>query len=985
MSKSVNTVSKFCVGVLILFIMGLNISFSQTTIDYQSLVATGSSSDLPIGYGYHDLSAYTAHGLVWVFYSDGTDAVYRTKQAEEGGNWSASQIIFNEGSGRDFNVAFDGEYFHFIHETNGDLNYMRGRALVDGKIQFDNEVIAYSNSLWDASNRHFSITVDHRYNPWIILKVINGDQRKPILLSSIASDGTWQDRPGFPKDLDLSSSGGDGAHGRAPNIMEIEENKILTVFRQQRDNFRMVGRIWTGDSDNPDDEGDLGEIENTTLPNISSRASFVSTEDGIVLANSQINVARRNTDGSWVDVSPGGLTDSFNNTLTIYSGAIRMWDLNDGNIRYKETTNNGDNWGDLVVKWSDADIQQFNASQAKGSHGDHHSVLWVTGTGETFDPPFDVYMGIVGTVPPPPAPSLVYPDNEDIDVPIEVTLRWSEIAAAASYDVQVSDESNFSTTVIDEVNVTDTSVTVSGLDIDTIYYWRVRSVTSQETRSEWSDIWSFTTVGIPPAPVLLLPEDGSTDESTSLILSWEPIKNVDNYQLQISTQPDFSTLFLDNDNITESMYQVNGLDYDRTYYWQVRAMNEFGVGDWSEVWSFTTKIGVPPAPVLVIPENNATNQPITLTFEWEEADLADTYRFQLSKVSDFSSTVINVGNITETSYEVSDLEHSQTYYWRVNATNESGTSGWSSVWGFTTIIEKPAIPQLTSPINEAEGVSTKPELDWEEAARAETYRLQVATDDEFTSVVLEVDDAENSSYTVIEELDEFTTHYWRVIATNIGGTSDWSDVWEFTTGQAFPIAPTLVSPEDGSTDQETSVLFLWNSVPTATHYRLQVSVTNDFSDTVIDEDEITNTFYTASGLDYDTEYYWRLRAVSGVGAGDWSAVWSFTTTDDVTSVDRLTGGIPTEFSLDQNYPNPFNPITTIRFGLPLEATVYLEVYNMLGQRVATLISGEHYTAGTYEAVWDARDDTGRSVSSGMYIYRISAGDYVNVRKLLLMK
>jgi hypothetical protein len=138
--------------------------------------------------------------------------------------------------------------------------------------------------------------------------------------------------------------------------------------------------------------------------------------------------------------------------------------------------------------------------------------------------------------------------------------------------------------------------------------------------------------------------------------------------------------------------------------------------------------------------------------------------------------------------------------------------------------------------------------------------------------------------------------------------------------------------------------------------------------------------YEATNLQKFTQYYWRVRAISEVGAGDWSAIWSFTT-GDIVSVERFGNEIPKEFALGQNYPNPFNPTTNIRFALPSEATVRLEVYNMLGQKVATLIDDQHFNAGVFEAAWNARDDAGREVSSGIYIYRISAGDHVDLKRM----
>jgi hypothetical protein len=94
--------------------------------------------------------------------------------------------------------------------------------------------------------------------------------------------------------------------------------------------------------------------------------------------------------------------------------------------------------------------------------------------------------------------------------------------------------------------------------------------------------------------------------------------------------------------------------------------------------------------------------------------------------------------------------------------------------------------------------------------------------------------------------------------------------------------------------------------------------------------------------------------------------------------------IPTDYRLFQNYPNPFNPVTTIEYRLPEAASVTLEVYNMLGQRVKTLVD-DHQQAGVWRVVWDATDDIGRTVSSGMYIYRLRTENATMTQKMLLLK
>ncbi|RKY88000.1 hypothetical protein DRQ15_10385, partial [candidate division KSB1 bacterium] len=94
--------------------------------------------------------------------------------------------------------------------------------------------------------------------------------------------------------------------------------------------------------------------------------------------------------------------------------------------------------------------------------------------------------------------------------------------------------------------------------------------------------------------------------------------------------------------------------------------------------------------------------------------------------------------------------------------------------------------------------------------------------------------------------------------------------------------------------------------------------------------------------------------------------------------------VPQSFSLGQNYPNPFNATTEIRFGLPRVSRVIIKVYNLLGDEVRTLVN-EEKDAGFYSVYWNGKDDMGREVASGIYIYVMKAGDFVESKKTLLLK
>ena len=116
---------------------------------------------------------------------------------------------------------------------------------------------------------------------------------------------------------------------------------------------------------------------------------------------------------------------------------------------------------------------------------------------------------------------------------------------------------------------------------------------------------------------------------------------------------------------------------------------------------------------------------------------------------------------------------------------------------------------------------------------------------------------------------------------------------------------------------------------------------------------------------------WSFNISGTICSGSWGPI--------VVSVEELGGRIPERFVLAQNYPNPFNPSTTIQFALSRRIHVSIKVYNALGLEVVSLVDG-HLPPGQYQTTWNAAD-----FASGVYLYRIQAGDFVETKKLIFFK
>ena len=101
-------------------------------------------------------------------------------------------------------------------------------------------------------------------------------------------------------------------------------------------------------------------------------------------------------------------------------------------------------------------------------------------------------------------------------------------------------------------------------------------------------------------------------------------------------------------------------------------------------------------------------------------------------------------------------------------------------------------------------------------------------------------------------------------------------------------------------------------------------------------------------------------------------------------LEKISAELPQSFSLSQNFPNPFNPTTTIRFDVPRAGNIKLKIYNVLGQEVMTLAEG-FFDTGRHSILWNGKDNSGHSVASGVYLYRLEGGGFSKVRKMTYLK
>lgn len=382
---------------------------------------------------------------------------------------------------------------------------------------------------------------------------------------------------------------------------------------------------------------------------------------------------------------------------------------------------------------------------------------------------------------PPATPTLALPADGTTGAPVTITLSWGAASGAASYRLQVSTSPTFVSTVVDDSTLTSTSRQVGSLSNSTVYYWRV-SARNPVGGSSYSTSRSFTTiVAAPGVPQLTSPPDAAPGVPVNVTITWAAATRATTYRLQFSTSQVFATVLLEDSTLTTTSKTIGPLSNNTTYYWHVCASNAGGISAYSSTRSFTTIIQTPDIVSLTSPSDGATNLPISVLLSWSSSARAATYRLQMSTNSTFTSVVIDDSTLTYVSYQTPDLSNGTTYYWRLNAKNAGGTSSWSPVRSFTTLIARPSAPSISSPVSGATSQSTNPTLSWTSSSTATRYRLQVAANSSFFPPLLVDDTTVISTSYPVSQLSYNTTYYWRVSASNNGGSSLYSSTASFTT------------------------------------------------------------------------------------------------------------------------------------------------------------------------------------------------------------
>lgn len=385
---------------------------------------------------------------------------------------------------------------------------------------------------------------------------------------------------------------------------------------------------------------------------------------------------------------------------------------------------------------------------------------------------------------------------------------------------------------------------------------------------------------IPPlqSPNIVSPKNNSIGNSyNSLNLSWGIVNLANKYQVQIAKDVSFTNLVKDTIINTTNNFNLN-LEPYTNYYYRVKSKTNSEESVWSSITQFQTLIS---SPINQSPELNKVNINITDNLTWNEVEGATKYQIQLSKSIDFAQVnIVKDTTLSLNAYRFHKLDYGTKYFWRVKAFRDTTNTSYNTIFNFTTKLES---VDLTSPINNEKFFDITNEFAWNVKVKDLIYQIQIAEDSLFTKITTDQNNVVNNVFKVGKLLFN-KDYYWRVRSLNGDLQSDWSEVFKFRTKIDKPI---LVRPNNNQTNVDLTSKLIWERILGASQYQVQLSKSNQFSEMLLDS-TIENTssleqYLDIKNLEYETNYFWRIRGINEFGNSEFSNIFSFTTRNKFTT------------------------------------------------------------------------------------------------------
>jgi hypothetical protein len=423
----------------------------------------------------------------------------------------------------------------------------------------------------------------------------------------------------------------------------------------------------------------------------------------------------------------------------------------------------------------------------------------------------------------------------------------------------------------------------------------------------------------------------------------------------------------------------------------------------------------PDQPTNPNPADGAVNQPTSLTLTWDCTDPdGDPLTYDVY-FGETNNPPLVSGSQTNTSYNPGQLNNNTTYYWKIVAEDNQGASTAGPQWNFTTLSDSNELVQLQidsayadawyqnyTPPKAIDGITEEidPESRWGGAipmpdeimfdlgqnemvaqtrfsfflwnsGRIYIYSVYSSMDGNSWSAITENDTSSSSEWSVLN-FNPVECRYIKLVSIS-NNQSQWAGIYEAELW-GENLIPVELESFSAEANKEGNVVLSWTTSTETNNSSFVIErrqENNQYTPIGTVQGKGTSTLPNSYTFTDNTvragTYIYRLKQIDFNG----SVSYSKPVTVEV--------AVPTSFILSQNYPNPFNPATTISFSVPEESFVTLKVYDILGNEVKTLVY-EKKSQGTYKVQFNAVNMT-----SGVYFYRIQAGSFVAVRKMILIK
>ena len=424
-------------------------------------------------------------------------------------------------------------------------------------------------------------------------------------------------------------------------------------------------------------------------------------------------------------------------------------------------------------------------------------------------------------------------------------LTWNAVSGATSYKVYRATSKSGTYSLLG--TVTTTSYTNTGAKAGTTYYYRVKAC-NDAGLSPYSNIVSGKVKSVTPKPSAPVVKIGNSASSGKPMLTWNAVSGATSYKVYRATSQNGTYSLLGT--TTATSYTNTGAKAGMTYYYKVKAVNSAGESAYSNVVSGKVKSVTPKpaAPVVKIGNSASSGKPM---LTWNAVSGATSYK--VYRATSQNGTYSLLGTVTATSYTNTGAKAGVTYYYKVKAVNSAGESAFSNVVSGETTVTTLTMGHSAS--------SGKPQLTWKAVSGAASYRVYRAT-------------AKNGAYTVINTTKALTytnvgaalgtTYYYKVEALNAAGKSlGFSAVVE---GKVAPVLAVGYSSVSGKPQ------LTWKAVPGATEYQVYRSTQQNSGYSKINT--TTSTSYVNTGAKAGTTYYYRIVAVKGTAASDFSNIVS---------------------------------------------------------------------------------------------------------------